>query len=101
MMENVHYLQSFFSHDFSAVNFDAAHDDHNNSNFCTYCYFNCVLKKLNDVVCICLDVFLCSYRYTQRNVPKSSNPLRMKQMKHELHQTFKTNKNTAYERRYA
>ena len=66
---------------FSAVSFDAAHDDHNNLNFCIYCHFNCDLVKFIDITCICRDLFLCSYQYIQQNVSKSSNALRMKHIK--------------------
>ena len=59
-------------HDFMAFSSDAAHDYHNNLNFCIYCHFNCVLK-FTDIICICSDLFLCSCQYMQSNAPKSSN----------------------------
>ena len=89
----------------SAFSLDAAHEDHNNLNFCIYFHFNCVLMKATDIMCICPDLFLCSYQYTQQNVPKSSNALRVNHIKNTIsttnnHDNFKTNKNTAYERQY-
>ena len=48
-------------HDFGAISFDAAHDEHNNLHFCIYCRFNCVLGKFTDIMCICPDLFLYSY----------------------------------------
>ena len=70
-----------------------------------YCQFNCVLEKFTDITCICPDSFLCSYQYTQQNVPKSSNALRLKHIKtraalQTITTTFKTIKNAAYERQY-
>ena len=73
IIESVLDISSFFSilafhindidHDFSPFSFDAAHDDDNNLNFRIYCHFNCVLMKFTDIMCICPDLFLCSYQY--------------------------------------
>ena len=62
--------------DFNAFSLSAAHDNHHNLNFCIYCLFNCVFMKFTDIMCICPDLLLCSYQYTQQNVSKSSNALR-------------------------
>ena len=75
--------------------------DQNNLSFCIYCHFNCVLIKFIDIMSICTDLFLCPYQYTQHNIPKSSNALRMKHIKprealHTITITFKINKNIAY-----
>ena len=59
--------------------FDDAHDCHNNLNFCIHCHSDCILRT--DIMCICPDLFLCLCQYTQKNVPKSSNALRMKHTK--------------------
>ena len=116
IIENVLNIQSFLSilafhindidHDFSAFSFNAAHDKHNNLNFCIYCHFNSVLMEFTDIMCVCLGLFLCSYQYTQQNVPKSSDSLRMKHIKNTRsttnnHDNYQTNKNTAYDRQYA
>ena len=113
IIKNILDIRSFFSilayhikdidHDFSALSLDAAHGDHNNLKFCIYCHFNCVLMKFTDIICICLDLFLCSYQYTHQNVPKKSNTIRMKHIKTTRsttnnHDNFQRNKNTAYER---
>ena len=70
-------------HDFSAFSFDAAHDDHNNLNFCIYCHFNGVLMKFTNIMCVFPDLFLCSYQYAQQSVPKSADALRMKHKNNE------------------
>ena len=89
---NVLDIQGFFSilafhindtdHDFRAFGFDAAHEDHN-LNFCVYC--------------VCPDLFLCLYQYTQQNVSKSSTALHMKHIKkHKKHykQSWQLSKQT-------
>ena len=99
-MENVLHIQSIFlisafhindfDHDFSAVSFDVAHDDHINLNFSTYCHVNCVFVSMYFYAHI--DIHNEMYQNHQMYYA-------FKQIKHELHQTFETNKNTAYERR--
>ena len=68
-LKNVLDIQSFFSilachindidNDLRSFSFDAAHDDHYNLN----CRIYYVLRKFTDIMCICLDLFLCSYQY--------------------------------------
>ena len=48
---------------------------------CIYWHFNRVFMKFIDIMCIRLDLFLCSCQYAQQNVAKSSNSLRMKHIK--------------------
>ena len=62
-INNVKELHHFFKkydfrkYDFRACSFDAAHDYHNNLDFCIYCRFNCMLMKFADIMCICPDLF--------------------------------------------
>ena len=71
----------FKKYDFSAFSFDAAHDYHNDSNFCIYSRFNCVLMNFSDIIWICSELFLCSCQYTQQNGAKQSNALQMKRIR--------------------
>ena len=91
--------------DFSAFSFHAAHDDNNNLNFCICCHFNCVFMKFFSWYYVYLSWLIwSSYEDTQQNVPKSSNTLRMKQIKtRKAPQTTKITFKTsilAHERQY-
>ena len=96
IIENVLDIQSFFSilafhindidHDFSAFSLMLHIFLYNTikmtiNTICIYCHFNCYRTKFIDIMCICHDLFLWPCQYTQQNVPKSSNALRMTDIK--------------------
>ena len=89
IIENVLDIQRFFlvlafyindiDHDFSAASFDAAHDHHNNLNFCVYYHFNCVLGKFTDIVFLLVLIYITKCTKIIKLITDETHA------KHELH----------------